>query len=302
MKSLTSTSLVISARCRGRNESPSRAHSFRRGPIGIAPVPVLARDQCLKRVLAPTLISADGFLSTRSLFGRPRRLRRDASYPVPARSGPPRDRDEALAVLRRAVELGVNHVDTAQFYGPNVSNELIREALHPYPANLALVSKVGGRRDDAGGWLPLELADYRKDIEANLRTLGVDQLAAVNLRLFESGAPDELFDDQLSVMIAARDDGLIGGIGLSEITREHLLHALERTEIVCVQNAFNLMHRASAPVLDECAARGIAVRARFSSWERRLPDPRSGAGATSWCRAPLNGSAARRRRSPWRGH
>ena len=179
--------------------------------------------------------------------------------PGPGVMGPPRDRDEALAVLRRAVELGVNHIDTAQFYGPDVANELIREALHPYPENLALVSKVGGRRDDAGAWLPLsDPADMRRDIEANLRTLGVDRLAAVNLRLFESEAPDQLFDDQLSVMIAARDEGLIGGIGLSEITREHLLHALERTEIVCVQNAFNLVHRASAPVLDECAARGIA--------------------------------------------
>ncbi len=179
--------------------------------------------------------------------------------PGPNAFGPPRDRDEALAVLRRAVELGVNHIDTAQFYGPNVSNELIREALHPYPANLALVSKVGGRRDDTGAWLPLaEPADLRRDIEANLRALGVDQLAAVNLRLFESEAPDELFDEQLSVMIGARDDGLIGGIGLSEIKREHLLHALERTEIVCVQNAFNLVHRASAPVLDECTKRGIA--------------------------------------------
>ena len=179
--------------------------------------------------------------------------------PGPGVLGPPRDRDEALAVLRRAVELGVNHIDTAQFYGPDVANELIREALHPYPENLALVSKVGGRRDDAGAWLPLsDPADLRRDIEANLRTLGVDQLAAVNLRLFESEAPDQLFDDQLSVMIAARDEGLIGGIGLSEITREHLLHALERTEIVCVQNAFNLVHRASVPVLDECTARGIA--------------------------------------------
>ena len=173
--------------------------------------------------------------------------------------GPPRDRDEALAVLRRAVELGVNHIDTAQFYGPDVANELISEALHPYPENLALVSKVGGRRDEAGAWLPLEEpADIRPDIEANLRTLGVDRLAAVNLRLFESEEPDQLFDEQLSVMIAARDEGLIGGIGLSEITREHLLHALGRTEIVCVQNAFNLVHRASTPVLDECAARGIA--------------------------------------------
>ncbi len=179
--------------------------------------------------------------------------------PGPGVLGPPRDRDEALAVLRRAVELGVNHIDTAQFYGPDVANELIREALHPYPENLALVSKVGGRRDEAGAWLPLsDRADLRRDIEANLRTLGVDQLAAVNLRLFESEAPDQLFDDQLSVMIAARDEGLIRGIGLSEITREHLLHALGRTEIVCVQNAFNLVHRASAPVLDECTTRGIA--------------------------------------------
>jgi pyridoxine 4-dehydrogenase len=179
--------------------------------------------------------------------------------PGPGVLGPPRDHDEAVAVLRRAIELGVDHIDTAQFYGPDVANELIREALHPYPENLVLVSKVGGRRDEAGGWLPLsDPADLRRDIEANLRTLGVDQLAAVNLRLFESEAPDQLFDDQLSVMIAARDEGLIGGIGLSEITREHLLHALERTEIVCVQNAFNLAQRASVPVLGECTARSIA--------------------------------------------
>ena len=172
--------------------------------------------------------------------------------------GPPRDRDEALAVLRRAVELGVDHIDTAQFYGPNVSNELIREALHPYPANLALVSKVGARRDGTGGWLPLDLADYRKDIEANLRTLGADQLAVLNLRIMDGDPPDERFNDRLSVMIAARDDGLIGGIGLSNITREHLLLALERTEISCVQNAFNLSDRSAEPVLQECRARGIA--------------------------------------------
>jgi pyridoxine 4-dehydrogenase len=184
--------------------------------------------------------------------------------PGPGVFGPPRDREEALAVLRRAVELGVNHIDTAQFYGPNVSNELIREALHPYPADLALVSKVGARRDDAGGWLPIDLADYREDIDANLRTLGVGQLAVVNLRLIDSDRPDERFDDQLSVMIAARDEGLIGGIGLSNVTREHLLHALERTEIACVQNAFSLVDRSSAPVLQECTARGIAFVPFFS--------------------------------------
>src|ERR1700749_4099562 len=147
--------------------------------------------------------------------------------PGPGAFGPPRDRDAAVAVLRRAVELGVNHIDTAQFYGPDVSNQLIRQALYPYPADLALVSKIGGRRDDVGGWLPLDLADYREDIEANLRTLDVDQLAALNLRLMGSNGPDEHFDEQLSIMIAARDEGLIGGIGLSNITREHLLHALQ---------------------------------------------------------------------------
>lgn len=173
--------------------------------------------------------------------------------------GPPRDHDQALAVLRRAVELGVNHIDTAQFYGPNVANELIREALHPYPENLALVSKVGARRDDSGGWLPVDNpADLRKDIEANLSTLGVDRLAAVNLRLMDSDGPDRRFDDQLSAMIAARDEGLIDGIGLSEVRLEHLRHALERTEIACVQNAFNLTDGSSAPVLEECTARGIA--------------------------------------------
>jgi pyridoxine 4-dehydrogenase len=185
--------------------------------------------------------------------------------PGPGVFGPPRDRDEALAVLRRAVELGVNHIDTAQFYGPNVSNELIRDALYPYPENLALVSKVGARRDDAGGWAPLvDPADFRSDIEANLQTLGVDQLAVVNLRLMDSNRPNEIFDELLSTMIAARDEGLIGGIGLSNITREHLLRALERTEIACVQNAFSLVNRSSAAVLRECTTRGIAFVPFFS--------------------------------------
>jgi pyridoxine 4-dehydrogenase len=187
--------------------------------------------------------------------------------PGPGVFGPPRDRDQAIAVLRRAIELGVDHIDTAQFYGPNVANELIREALRPYGADLALVSKVGARRDDTGGWLPAhEPEELRQDIEDNLRTLGVDRLAAVNLRVMDPEAEPnqpgrvnpELFDRQLTAMIAARDDGLIAGIGLSNITTEHLQIALGRTEIVCVQNAFNLVDRTSQPVLDECAERGIA--------------------------------------------
>ncbi|OSC25188.1 oxidoreductase [Mycobacterium vulneris] len=179
--------------------------------------------------------------------------------PGPNAFGPPRDRDEALAVLRRAVELGVDHIDTSQFYGPDVANELIRTALHPYPQNLALVSKVGGRRDDKGAWLPAGApAELSRDIETNLLSLGVERLAVVNLRVFESDGPDQEFDDQLSAMIEARDRGLIGGVGLSNVNREHLLHAVGRTEIACVQNAFNLVYRESAPVLEECEARGIA--------------------------------------------
>jgi pyridoxine 4-dehydrogenase len=187
--------------------------------------------------------------------------------PGPGVFGPPRDHGQAIAVLRRAVELGVDHIDTAQFYGPDVANELIREALHPYGADLALVSKVGGRRDDTGGWLPAhEPEELRRGIEDNLRTLGVDRLAAVNLRVMDPEADPnqpgrvnpELFDRQLTAMIQARDDGLIAGIGLSNITIEHLQIALGRTEIVCVQNAFNLVDRTSQPVLGECAERGIA--------------------------------------------
>lgn len=222
------------------------------------PIVVLARDKRLKRVHYSTLTSPYGFFSTWPVLGLAGGLRcHAAARPECVRA--PRDRDEALAVLRRAIELGVDHIDTAQFYGPGVADELIREALHPYPENLALVSKVGGRRDDAGAWLPVgEPADLRRDIETNLRALGIDQLAVVNLRLFGSDGPDQRFDDQLSVMIAARDEGLIAAIGLSDVKVEHLLHALQRTEIACVQIAFNLVHRASVPVLEECGKRGIA--------------------------------------------
>jgi pyridoxine 4-dehydrogenase len=186
--------------------------------------------------------------------------------PGPGVFGPPRDHDQAIAVLRRAVELGVDHIDTAQFYGPNVANELIREALHPYPDDLALVSKVGARRDDAGAWIPAAQPDeLRADIEENLRTLGIDRLAAVNLRIHNTDDPGaaaeldrELFDRQLTAMIKARDDGLIAGIGLSSIGVEHLRIALDRTEIVTVQNAYNLVDRTSQPVLDLCTERGIS--------------------------------------------
>ena len=186
--------------------------------------------------------------------------------PGPGVFGPPRDHDEAVAVLRRAIELGIDHIDTAQFYGPNVSNELIREALHPYPANLTLVSKVGATRDEQGGWVAAQQPDeLRRSIEENLSALGVDRLAAVNLRVFSGGDPNapadvdpELFPRQLEAMVAARDEGLIDGIGLSSVSVDHLRIALDQTEIVCVQNAYNLVDRTSQPLLDLCTEHATA--------------------------------------------
>lgn len=172
--------------------------------------------------------------------------------------GPPRDRDEALAVLRAAIDAGVDHIDTAQYYGPGVVNSLIREALFPYPEGLALVSKVAARRDDSGAVLPYDDPDQlRAGIEDNLATLGIEQITAVNLRVLDNAVPDQRFIDQVGALVTARDDGLIAGVGVSNVTHKHLLMALEVTDIVCVQNAYSLADRASEPVLKECAARGI---------------------------------------------
>lgn len=199
--------------------------------------------------------------------------------PGPGVIGPPKDHERAISVLKRAVELGIDHIDTAQFYGPNVANELIREALHPYPANLALVSKVGARRGAGGSWEAAQQPDeLRADIEENLSTLGVDTLAAVNLRI-HSGDPNavgdvdrELFDAQLSAMIQARDDGLIDGIGLSSVSVDHLRIALDRTEITCVQNLYNLVDRTSQPVLELCREQGIAFVPFFPLGSGFTPD------------------------------
>ncbi len=176
--------------------------------------------------------------------------------PGPGVFGPPRNRDEAIAVLRRAVELGVDHIDTAQYYGPAVANELIRAALWPYDASLVLVSKVGARRDETGAWLQWDSpAQLRQGIEDNLASLGVEQLGAVNLRLM---GDDPALEEQLAAMVQARDDGLIAGVGLSNCSLEQLNRALEVTELACVQNPLNVVDRSSLPVLEACAARGIA--------------------------------------------
>jgi aryl-alcohol dehydrogenase-like predicted oxidoreductase len=174
--------------------------------------------------------------------------------------GPPADPDAAISILRTAAQLGVDHIDTAQYYGPDVVNELIREALHPYPAELAIVSKVGARRGPRGEILPYdEPAQLRAGIEDNLRTLGIDRIAAVNLRMPDDTAlPDARFDDQLAAMVRARDDGLIEGVGLSNVSLAQLEHALTVTEIVTVQNSYSLADRRSDPVLEATTARGIS--------------------------------------------
>jgi pyridoxine 4-dehydrogenase len=173
--------------------------------------------------------------------------------------GTPPDRASAVGVLQAAVAAGVDHIDTAQYYGPGAVNDLIRDALYPYPGGLAIVSKVAVRRDDSGGVLKFDDPDQlREGIEDNLRSLRAGQLAAVNLRLPGDGRVDARFDDQLAVLVAARDEGLIAGVGLSNVSLDQLRHAAAGTDIVCVQNLFHLADRRSAPVLRECLSRGIA--------------------------------------------
>ncbi|HEY8953598.1 MAG TPA: aldo/keto reductase, partial [Candidatus Dormibacteraeota bacterium] len=153
--------------------------------------------------------------------------------PGPRASGPPRDRNTALAVLRRAIELGVNHIDTAQYYGPDVANELIHAALYPYPDELVLVSKVGAERDALGGWIPAQRPEQlRAGVEANLRSLAVERIGVVNLRLHDVESDAEAdgqgvdLDSQLAEMVSLRDEGKIGGIGISNVTIDQLRRAL----------------------------------------------------------------------------
>jgi pyridoxine 4-dehydrogenase len=182
--------------------------------------------------------------------------------PGPGVIGPPRDRNEALAVLRRAVELGVNHIDTAQYYGPDVSNQLIHEALYPYPDDLALVSKVGARRDAKGGWLPAQKPDeLREAVLDNLRSLETEQLALVNLRLLGAEAGDFVpppLEDQLAEMVALRDKGMIAGIGISNATPDEVETAIRLAGIVAVQNPFSLVDQHDRPVLERCTGAGLA--------------------------------------------
>jgi pyridoxine 4-dehydrogenase len=177
--------------------------------------------------------------------------------------GPPADRAEAIAVLRTAVELGVNHIDTADFYGPHITNEIIREALAPYPDDLCIVTKVGAVRDESGGWvLARTPADLRQQVHDNLKRLGVDALYAVNLRVGggddgHSAVPGSLAE-QFAELAALRAEGLIRHLGISVVNAEQLAEAQQIAPVVCVQNFYNLAGRADQPLLELTARQNIA--------------------------------------------
>ena len=174
--------------------------------------------------------------------------------------GPPRDREAALAVLRAAIDSGVDHIDTSDFYGPHVTNQLIREALAPYPTDLTLVTKVGARRDGTGAWLP---AFSREELVAavhdNLRNLGLDVLEVVNLRsMFDAHGPAEgSLEAPLTVLAELQRQGLIRHVGLSNVTPAQVAEGRGICEIVCVQNQYNLAHRSDDALIDDLARDGI---------------------------------------------
>lgn len=170
--------------------------------------------------------------------------------------GPPADPVEARAVLCEALALGVDHIDTSDFYGPFVTNELIREALFPYAANLVLVSKIGAWRDDKGGWVLDRSADFlRQSVQDNLTRLDLDRMAIVNLRM--GGAEDDIAAP-MQVMRQMQEEGLITHIGVSTVDAAQLAIARDIAPIVCVQNHYNLVHRADDAMIDALAADGIA--------------------------------------------
>jgi aryl-alcohol dehydrogenase-like predicted oxidoreductase len=175
--------------------------------------------------------------------------------------GPPKNHDEALAVLREAVESGVDHIDTSDFYGPHVTNRIIREALHPYPGNLAIVTKIGARRNDQAEWLPAYApAELRSAVEDNLRNLGLDAMEVVNLRImFDTHGPAEgPIEEPLSVVADLQREGLVRHIGLSNVTPAQIAEARAMVDIVCVQNQYNIAHRDDDALIDELARDGIA--------------------------------------------
>ena len=174
--------------------------------------------------------------------------------------GPPKDRDAAIAVLRTAVDLGITHIDTADFYGPHVTNEIIREALAPYPDDLHIVTKVGARRDAEGGWPHARTpAELQEQVHDNLRRLGLDVLDVVNLRVggFDAPEPGSLAE-QFEALAELQQQGLIRHLGVSTVNAEQIAEAQSIAPVVCVQNLYNLARRDDDALIDSLAAQGIA--------------------------------------------
>ena len=178
--------------------------------------------------------------------------------------GPPRDRDQALRVLREAVKLGITHIDTSDFYGPVVVNELIKQALYPYPADLRIVTKVGARRGPDGSWRPsLAPADLRAQVRENLEHLALDTLDVVNLRLPEHEGSQEELDEQFGTLAELQKDGLIRHLGLSATSAAQLDRAQAIAPVVTVQNLYNVASRKDDALVDRCAAENIAFAPFF---------------------------------------
>ena len=174
--------------------------------------------------------------------------------------GPPRDVDGAIAVLREAVESGVNHIDTSDFYGPHVTNQIIKQALHPYPDGLVIVTKVGARRGADKSWIHARSRQEVIDaVHDNLRNLGLDRLDVVNLRVGGVMGPEEgSILEQMTVLAELKQQGLIRHLGLSNVSPEQLAEAQTISEIVCVQNFYNVAHRIDDSFIDDLARQGIA--------------------------------------------
>jgi len=175
--------------------------------------------------------------------------------------GPPKDRDAAIAVLREAVASGVNHIDTSDFYGPHVTNQLIREALHLYPQDLVIVTKVGAVRGSDAAWLPAqEPEDIKRGVHDNLRNLGLERLDVVNMRIVGQthGPIEGSIARQVAALAELQQQGLVGEIGLSNVTAEQVAEAQRIAKIVCVQNHYNLAHRDDDALIDQLASQGIA--------------------------------------------
>jgi pyridoxine 4-dehydrogenase len=205
--------------------------------------------------LADRLALADDLLLTRMGFGA-------MQLAGPHVFGPPRDRTEAIAVVREAVDRGVTHLDTADFYGPFVVNEILREALYPYPEDLRIVTKVGARRGEDGSWnLDTSRAELVRAVHENLERLGVDALDVVNLRVGDD--PDASIAEPFGVLAELREQGLVRHLGVSNVSPAQVAEARAVAPVVTVQNHYNLVHRADDALVDRCAADGIGFTPYF---------------------------------------